>query len=193
MVTDDAQRSQTMRAQFLARWEAASLKVPEQLPDLKGSALRLTWDLVTGGSKQFDTVIRHGKREVWREPSLYEGYQRFQDIVDILKVKYGSRLSDVVPTDASALYLYGDSISSIDFVRQIRESLRNPQPLLSEAERRLRQIRANLADGWAFAKAMEAEERELADERAAREAEDAQPQLQRKPKPRRRTRRKRAR
>ena len=192
MVTDDAQRFRTKRTQFLAAWEAACLKTPDQLPDVKGSALRLTWDMVSEGSKQH-TVIRHGKREIWREPAQWKGYDRFREIVELLKAKYGSRLADLIPTDASALYLYGDSISSIAFVREIREALRNPQPLLSEAERRLRQIRANLADGWAFAKAMEAEERELADERAAREAEDAQPQLQRKPKPRRRTRRKRAR
>jgi hypothetical protein len=47
--------------------------------------------------------------------SLYEGYVRFREIVDILQQKYGVRA--VVPTPASGLYLYGDKLTAADHVQ----------------------------------------------------------------------------
>lgn len=130
-LTDEDRRSYAARKQFLATWEAACLKSATQLPNLKGSALTLVWDMVGWGQKRKwkYTVLRHGKQEIWREPALWEGYQRFQEIVELLITKYGRRLYDVVPTDASMTYLYGDKFSASDFVERIRESLRTPQQI----------------------------------------------------------------
>ena len=113
----------TARKQFLQRWEAARLKVPDQLPDLDGLDLTIIWDLVEAGTGCM-TVLRHGAVELWREPAVYEGYMRFREVVDILRQKYGLRVADVVPTTASELYLYGDKLSGPDFVQTTRGALK---------------------------------------------------------------------
>jgi hypothetical protein len=46
-------------------------------------------------------VLRHGDREIWREPAYYESYQRFAEVYEILRERYGPRLAEVRPTPAS--------------------------------------------------------------------------------------------
>ena len=109
---------------FLASWKEASLKSEAELPDLEGSLLILTWDFEEHGSSSF-VVIRHGEREIWRELALYEGFERFEEVVKILMRKYGTRLADVVPTEASEYYLYGDVLHAPDDVRTVRRSIKD--------------------------------------------------------------------
>ena len=125
-LTDEEKKEFLSRQTWLAEWEAASLKSADQLPDLEGPAFTLVWDMVgrEGGRERLYTVVRHGDKEVWRELVCYEGYERFQEIVKLLKDKYGSRLVDVVPTQASGLYLYGDRLAAIRIVQGIRKSLK---------------------------------------------------------------------
>ena len=113
------------RKRFIAEHESRGLRSADQLPDLSASQISLSWDF-TGegdweGSKQ--TVIRHGERIVWTEPAFWEGYGRFVEVVSILKAKYGERLVDVVPTEASELYLYGDCFSACGVVKQARSRI----------------------------------------------------------------------
>jgi len=70
------------------------------------------------------TVLRCGERELWREPAVYEGADRFEEVVALLAQKYGPRLQDVVPSSASELYLYGDHLSSIANVEATRKRVR---------------------------------------------------------------------
>lgn len=188
-LTKAEKRELSARKTFLAEWEAASLKSADQLPDVGDQPFTIMWDMVSGmgaRARKF-TVLRHGEREIWREPACWEGYERFGEIVKILQTKYGYRLLDVVPTKASTLYLYGDVLRAIEMVEDIRKSFS-----------KLRQIRANLSASWAFGQRMEQELREeqaqkdaayLAERAAAKQwLEDHPP----KPtKPRRRTRERR--
>ena len=64
----------------LAAVEGVLLTGPEQLPDLPGETLILTWDQI-----DTDTVVLHGDRVVWRERTGWEVYDRFQEIACILK------------------------------------------------------------------------------------------------------------
>ncbi len=105
------------------------LERPEQLPDLPGDDLLLTWDLT--GREGGEVLIKHGDRVLWREPAYYENYRRFEEIARLLTKRYGRRLADLVPTDSSELYLYGDRISAPDYVLAIRQQLR-----ANNAERR---------------------------------------------------------
>lgn len=121
-------------ARFGERFEAASLKVASQLPELEGDELVLEWDFVeteTQQTKRFsdirETVIRHGAFEVWREPALWEGYQRFLQVLDMLRERYGDRLKDLIPTKASEMYLYGDSLSANFTIEHAREALRRAE------------------------------------------------------------------
>ncbi len=70
------------------------------------------------------TPLRYGNRVVWKEPSFYEGYERFVEVGEILIAKYGSRLKDLVPTEQSRLYLYGDASVSIKRVNEFRRRMR---------------------------------------------------------------------
>ena len=64
---------------------------------------------------------------MWRELALWEGIERFEEVAMILRARYGSRLHDLVPTEASHLYLYGDKLSARGAVEHIRKKLREPQ------------------------------------------------------------------
>ncbi len=120
---------------FNRRFESASLKAPSQLPELECDELVLDWDFAEtcpgtagGGQTSPETVIRHGHIEVWREPALWEGYERFVEILGMLRERYGARLKDLVPTAASELFLYGDRLASPDLVQQARDALRRAEP-----------------------------------------------------------------
>jgi hypothetical protein len=113
-------------------FDLVRLKDASQLPDLKGDRLVLEWDcdksapeIPAHQSPGWQTVIRHGSTEFWREPAHYERYERFLEVIEILLSKYGSRLHDLVPTEAGWLYLYGDSMSAAKRVDVARARLRD--------------------------------------------------------------------
>jgi hypothetical protein len=155
-LTSEEKRELATRKKFMAEWEASSLKSPDELPDLEGPTITILWDQVgrEGGHEPLYTVLRHGKREIWRERACWEGYERFDEVVKILQAKYGHRLLDVVPTQASTQYLYGDRLWTIEAVEDIRKSLS-----------KLRLIRANLSSAWILAQQLEQDAREEASDR----------------------------
>jgi hypothetical protein len=101
---------------------ASKLKSPDQLPDVEGDDLIFTWD-IEDCQKGGDTLIKYGSEIIWREPAFYEGYQRFEEVANIIKQKYGNRLQDLVPTRKSYIYLFGDRLSAPDQVEKVRKSL----------------------------------------------------------------------
>ena len=115
-----------MSKDFLAKLEEMRLKSADELPDLKGSEIFITWDIV-GEEPNGYTALIHDGEEIWREPAIYEGYSRFEEVVDILKEKYAERLIDVEPTKASHLYLYGDSFGSIGAVKGVRSRIHDKE------------------------------------------------------------------
>ena len=98
--------------------EPALLTAPEQLPELEGDKLVLTWDQI-----EADSIILHGDLVIWRERTGWEVYERFEEIAAILIEKYGRRLVDIVPTPRSLYALYGDSTRAYFHVASVRESL----------------------------------------------------------------------
>ena len=89
-----------------------------QLPDLPEGEITLSWDM-----EQDLTQIRNGETIIWSEPVVYEGFDRFEQVAVILKEKYGSRLKDLVPTDRSKLFLYGDYEPSLAYLKKVRKEL----------------------------------------------------------------------
>ena len=61
-----------------------SLKSAGEFPDLEGSKIIISWDFVREEPDGFTALICGGK-EIWREPAVYEGYEKFEEIVEILK------------------------------------------------------------------------------------------------------------
>jgi ankyrin repeat protein len=97
---------------------------PLQLPELEGDALTLNWDQI-----ESDTIIKHGDQIIWRETTGWEVYDRFEEITEILRYKYGKRLVDIVPTERSLYALYGDSTRASFHVASARQSLSEELPV----------------------------------------------------------------
>lgn len=98
------------------------LREPSQLPDINESSFALTWDLSDDGVHR-ETLIKHGDKVIFAEPALYEGYERFIEVAEILRSRYGAALRDLIPTPASELYLYGDKSGSPAIVGAARETI----------------------------------------------------------------------
>ncbi len=101
-----------------ARFDALCLKTPEQLPEIAHRAFSITWDF-----SDDMTVLQLGDQEVFNEPAVYEGYERFEEVARILKLRYGSALQDLKPSPASETYLYGDSLTSSERIEQFRQAM----------------------------------------------------------------------
>jgi hypothetical protein len=123
----DDQASVLSRKAFLADWEASSQRAQEQLPEIARSEdLILEWDIEEYGETEY-TVIRLRGIELWRELALWEGYERFRDVVSVLKQKYGRRLLDVVPTAEGLKYLGGDFLGAHEHIAETRRLIREPE------------------------------------------------------------------
>ncbi|CAG0955900.1 hypothetical protein BURK2_00464 [Burkholderiales bacterium] len=102
-----------------AEFDAICLKTPEQLPAIEEPEFSLAWDM----SDEGQTVLRLADRVIFSEPPVFEGYERFEEVARILKARYGTALRDLVPTQASATYLYGDSLTASDRIAGFRREL----------------------------------------------------------------------
>ncbi|MBK5233367.1 MAG: hypothetical protein JJE13_10355 [Thermoleophilia bacterium] len=88
------------RENFLDRAKVQELAGPEQLPDLEGDDLVIEWDFEGNEGKNGDsfTILRHEGKEIWREVAYYEGIDRFERVLWILREKYGTRIAELRPT-----------------------------------------------------------------------------------------------
>ena len=93
------------REAFLAKLEAEQLKTPGQLPELEGDELEFTWDFLDAGDEHF-TLILLGQEEIWREPAVYDGYYRFEEVRNLLKERYGERYAGLTYTERSMVWLF---------------------------------------------------------------------------------------
>ena len=107
---------------FQAEFDNRKLREPSQLPDIHSPSFILHWDFVDSGLNK-ETLIKHGDTIIFREPAIYEGYERFIEMARILRARYGSPLRDLVPTGCSETYLYGDRLSSPEIVAQARRQI----------------------------------------------------------------------
>src|SRR5437870_6028049 len=96
-----------------------SLSEPSQLPDIAEPSFILHWDFADDGSLK-ETLIKHGANVIFAEPAFYEGYERFIEVAEILRSRYGAALHDLIPTNASEVYLYGDNLGSPAIVAAAR-------------------------------------------------------------------------
>lgn len=99
-----------------AEFEKNHLESPDQLPAITADHLVLVWDIEFNSQGESAgptyTTIKHEGQVIWRERAYYECVARFNEVVKILRQKYGDRLKALIPTSASHTYLYGDSISA---------------------------------------------------------------------------------
>ena len=87
---------------------------------LKNWATRFSWRV---RRKAHGEYRLHPLENLFSEPAVYEGFDRFAEVARILKARYGTRLRDLVPTVASGTYLYGDTYRSFSVVEGVRAEL----------------------------------------------------------------------
>ena len=113
------------RMEFWNNWREARLKSPEQLPDIDAEEIIITLREEekphTGKIDDADIVLYWKDKELWREVRLFEYYDRYISIGEILKEKYGERLIDFEAKETWALG--GDSYSGLLKARKFRKSL----------------------------------------------------------------------
>ena len=111
---DAAKRELPNIERMEARWARAAelaLTPRSELPELDGGELEFVWDFEEADGEDW-TVIRCGERLVWRELAYWEGWERFNEVKNILKGHYGVRFASIEPSSASTMYLYGDDLSA---------------------------------------------------------------------------------
>lgn len=118
-----------IEAQAALRDQAARtlLTDPSQLPEVAGGSITVVWDVEAIDGEQWQ-VLRHDATEIWREVAFYESYERFREVFEILRRRYGDRLQEVRPSPASETWLHGDRLSSPGDVDALNRSLRQPPP-----------------------------------------------------------------
>lgn len=92
------------------------------LPDLNDSFMAFILRETQKGDEKFIEITHKGKL-IWKEVLVYEYFERFIELGKIFKVKYGSRMIDLVP-DVDGDYLYGDRIDARKKIEDFRRGLR---------------------------------------------------------------------
>lgn len=105
-----------------ADYEQKKLRDSSILPAIKQERFVLYWDFHYAGFAS-EMIIRHGEDVIFREPAVYEGYERFTEVAKLLIDRYGSALIDLIPTSRSECYLYGDRLSAGSIVEKARREL----------------------------------------------------------------------
>lgn len=101
------------------------LRSLDQLPALADEQVSIVWDFEEDGNGENWTILRAGAEQIWREFAFWEGIGRFEEVVKILREKYGPRLVEVRPTKRSEVYLWGDKWDADTTVEKINDSLRD--------------------------------------------------------------------
>ncbi len=121
---DDGERRHVEAIErFRDQFQHEKLRSADDLPDVSADQFAVIWDFVNDDPSNSRTVMKVGDRVLFSEPAVYEGYERFAEVARILKAKYGSHVKDLIPTERSRLYLYGDRLSALEFIDRVRREL----------------------------------------------------------------------
>jgi hypothetical protein len=113
-------------------FEAQKLREPSQLPDIGESHFELVWDFDDSNPNDLRTLIQHGDVVIFSEPARFEEFERFGEVCQILRARYGDAIKDLVPTLRSEHWLYGNDAKAKNFVEWFRAHHfgASPKPLL---------------------------------------------------------------
>lgn len=102
-----------------ADFQQKCLRSASQLPEIVDSSIVLTWDFTDDG-KEATTLIKWGDKVIFSEPAFYEGFERFIEVAEVLRQRYGLLLVDLVPSPTSLRFLYGDVSNAETIVAKAR-------------------------------------------------------------------------
>jgi hypothetical protein len=84
----------------------------DQLPDLAGDGLAFIWDIAETDGESYQ-VIQLGDAELWRELAFFENVDRFNQVKELLRRKYGARFKSLTPSRDSLEWLCGDNAGKL--------------------------------------------------------------------------------
>ena len=122
-LSDAARELVERRERLETQFDREGLKDPSQLPNIDSAKFVLDWDFTGEESSDHRTLIRHGDEVIFSEPAFYEGYERFVQVAEILRRRYGPAVRDLRPTERSEGYLYGDRLSAPQIVDCARKRI----------------------------------------------------------------------
>ena len=122
----DVDRKQVeLIAKLQADFEHQKLRESTPLPAINASSFVLHWDFLYARLDS-ETLIKYDDAIIFREPVIYEGYERFIEVAKLLRARYGSALRDLIPTQQSWTYLYGDRLSAPRIIEEARKEIFAP-------------------------------------------------------------------
>ena len=94
--------------EFVTLCKREQIADPKALPSIKGLRLEFTWDIEEpdDGSSDY-LVVTCNDQEVLRELAYWNNKDRYDEVNDMLKERYGIRFKELSPTFSSNVYLYG--------------------------------------------------------------------------------------
>jgi hypothetical protein len=104
-----------------------------QLPEIDLDHIVLIWDsrYLPEDHNSIEIIIRCGEREIYRGSGFWEYYDYFISACKVLRQKYGDRLYDVIPTERTYFYLWGDRLSSPVYVKEMRKRIRDASKIVN--------------------------------------------------------------
>ena len=76
----------------LDKFARERLQDPEQLPKIDEENFTLVWDNDHSNPDDRRTLIKGGDTVIFSEPARWEEYERFEEVAEILKERYGNRI-----------------------------------------------------------------------------------------------------
>jgi hypothetical protein len=117
--TPEDRRSWWLTSEFMEDVAKTRLVSVDQLPTIDDDNIIVLYDLQDDNT----TVLRHKDIVLWTELAVYNDYKRYMEIGDLLKKKYGSQLTDYMPTPAAEKRLYNPVKCPICIVRKYNQNL----------------------------------------------------------------------
>ncbi len=106
-------------------FEKTKLKDVSQLKEIYDESFTLLWTFWGEGDRIQTLRIMYHDEIIWEELAWYEYYERYIEIAKILKAKYGIRLTDLIPSENSSIFLYGDKWNADEIVNEARKKIRS--------------------------------------------------------------------
>jgi hypothetical protein len=94
------------------RFEQQKIMRVDRIPELAGNSLEFIWDLAATDGESYQ-VIRLGHTEVWKELAFFENIDRFNQVKELLRQKYGARFNALTPSRNRLEWLCGDNAGKL--------------------------------------------------------------------------------
>lgn len=123
-ILNDATRGAILcRPERQERIEEEKLKSPSELPGLKSGPNFLTFKLTWHPDPEVSYSIWHGIQFLWIQPATWEGHSEFLRIAEIIRERYGRRITDLKPTPEARGFLIGNDPAGKQNIERARRLL----------------------------------------------------------------------